>query len=284
MLFKKNVLLKDLTTWGIGGAIDLFIEAENQQQLLTILRKTSGKKQYILGGGSNIFAPDSGVRGVVIRIGESGSFGKTRRNGEFVKVGAGVPLGALVRKSADAGLGGLTSLAGIPGTVGGAIAMNAGSASEGICERLVELRGLTFSGKFVRKTRNDFNLSYRSGGFEDLIITEAVFALDISDPVQLRSEIESCRSKKRSTQPLSVRSAGCVFKNPPGDSAGRLIDIAGLKGFRIGGAEVSTKHANFVVNTAGATASDIEHVIEEVRRVVHERFGIILELEVKRWE
>jgi len=222
---------------------------------------------------------DGGIEGVVVRLVDQLASVDVR--GHQIVAGAGASLGEVVSKATSAGIGGLEFLAGIPGTVGGAAVANAGARDVWFGHRLVELHVMASDLTESVRMRDEVPFGYRTSGIAtDWIVTSAVLAGVPASVEEARREVETYLERRRGTQPLGERSAGCIFRNPPGDSAGRLIEAAGLKGLAVGGAEVSTVHANFVVNAGGATAREIMDLVEIVRERVRAVHGVDLELEI----
>lgn len=275
------------TSLGVGGRPELLFEPRTPAEAAAIVAacREAGIPLRHLGGGYNLLVGDGQVEGAVLATrGLTGCVVHADR----VEVGAGHPFPDLVRRSIELGIPALPGCPGIPGSVGGVVFMNAGGRFGSVCDALLEVQGIDVAGEpFARAvTRLDFG--YRRSPFGGCLITGAVFARDPSVPRPQRQALyQEALEWKRRTQPLSARSAGCIFKNPDGPegprSAGRLIEEAGLKGLREGGAEVSRLHANFIVNAGGASADDVSRLIERVRDEVLARHGVLLELEVCRW-
>lgn len=266
----------------VGGPARLLAVAEDQEDLETVVAFLEGKSiaWMVLGEGTNTLFVNGGFAGCVVKLG--GGFSRISVEGNAdILAGASAPLQALVARTGDEGLAGLECLAGIPGTVGGAVRMNAGTGSGEIASALTEAR--VYSGGTVQwRPKGEMGFAYRRSGIgAGEIVLAARFRLTPSAPDAVRAAIGEQLSRKRKTQPLGVPSAGCWFRNPEGDSAGRLIDRAGLKGARIGGACVSEIHANFFVNTGGATAEDFLTLAGKVRESVRSRFSVRLEEEVQ---
>lgn len=265
-----------------GGQAALFAVCDGMEDIVTLLGclEEEGVPWILLGGGTNMVFANGGYGGCVVRLG--GQFARVQREGDsMLLTGAAVPLPAVVASSAENGLAGVECLAGIPGTVGGAVFMNAGTRSGQIADVVHEVR--LFDGKDARWVPGrELDFSYRSSGIpEGNIILDVRIKLTPSSRREVRLRIKAQADRRQGTQPSGVPSAGCWFKNPVGDSAGRLIDEAGLKGERCGGAQVSEVHANFLVNLGGATTSDFLTLAEKVRGTVHERFGVMLLEEVR---
>jgi len=270
------------TTYRIGGPAALFLECDTVADLAcaTAILAEEGLEWIVLGKGSNILVSDCGYDGAVLVLGKG--FKRHAIEGEQLKTGAGVILGAVVQDAFKAGLSGLEFAVGIPGTVGGALAMNAGSRDEWIGS-IVELVTMFVPGEGLVGVRGpEVAWEYRGTDLPSRgIVVEAVLRVTESDAVHMRRSMEASLRRRKRSQPLSMPSAGSVFVNPQGDSAGRLIETAGLKGAQIGGALISDVHANFIVNTGGATAADVVELIQSVRDAVKELHGIELRPEIR---
>ena len=277
---KENIPLAPLTTFGIGGPASWFITAENKKEILEAI-KASRKLEipfFILGGGSNILIADQGFPGLVIRIKNEGLTIK----GTKITAEAGLPLTKLVESAQKNLLSGLECCAGIPGSVGGAVCGNAGSREEWIGKTIEGVSIIDKKGEITHLNNGDCKFSYRESRFKNNpqeIILEADFLLKKEKKEVIEQKIKSFL-KARENQPKE-KSAGSVFKNPPGDSAGRLIDQAGLKGKKIGKAQISEKHANFIINTGGAKAEEVLKLIRLAQKTVKGKFNVNLELEIK---
>lgn len=270
------------TSYGIGGPADALIFPKDVEDLKVILRIAGEERipYLVLGGGSNLLVRDGGIRGIVINL--EGAFQELSSQGEAVKAEAGVRLSRLLAFSAKRGLSGLEPLTGVPGTVGGAVWGNAGAFGGAIADRLVKLRLVTCSAEELILDRKHLAFSYRRSSLpEGSVIIEATFALTKGDPLAIRQRIFKLLVQRNRSQPVALRSCGSVFKNPPGDYAGRLIEAVGLKGLRRGDAQISPKHGNFIVNLGGAKAGDVLALIEVVKDRVKKEQGVELELEVK---
>jgi UDP-N-acetylmuramate dehydrogenase len=272
-------------TWlKTGGAAQYFITPRTPDELVDVVRccHQNHVATRVLGGGSNLLVRDEGVPGVVLWLSDP-AFSRIAVDGTTVTAGSGASLSHLISHSVKAGLGGLDTLVGIPGTVGGALHGNAGGKSGDIGQHVRSVRVVTSAGdSFVRK-EEELEFAYRSSSLNELIILEAQFALHQEDADEITRRMRKLWIMKKATQPLSFQSAGCIFKNPRGMSAGWLIDQAGLKGTRIGEAEFSDRHANFIVTYPGATTKDVHRLIDLARAKVSEQFGVDLELEVQIW-
>ena len=274
------------TSWRAGGGADIVYTPADRDDLAAFLRQLPIFEQVTpLGLGSNTLIRDGGVRGAVILMHDPG--GVLAVADGLVYAEAGVACPKLARFAAQHDCVEAEFLAGIPGTVGGALAMNAGCYGGEIWSYTARVEVLQRDGTFAVRTPKDYSISYRSvrradGRTVGEVFTAAWFRFPLSDKGGARKKIKELLARRLATQPLELPNAGSVFRNPPGDHAARLIEAAGLKGYTIGGARVSEKHANFIVNTERrATAADIEAVIEHVRRVVANKAGVALELEVK---
>ncbi|MCD4652876.1 UDP-N-acetylmuramate dehydrogenase [bacterium] len=275
----SSVPLSQFTTWHIGGPADWFVEPQSLRDLEILINSLRDQNisWFLLGNGSNILFSDSGFRGVIIHLGDG--FHNIQFTDSIVIAGAGAQLNLLTKLAADKGFTGIEGLAGIPGTIGGAAFTNAGAYDQSFLSRCIEIQGLCEKKGF--KTITDIRPGYRSGGFpDDFIITGLHLSLTPGDSDRIHQLMNQYLERRRSTQPLSKASAGCTFKNPDNSGAGRLIDELGFKGFKNGRAMISEKHANFVINSGGASASEIIKLIGHVRSKVSETCGVELELEV----
>lgn len=275
--------LQKLTTFGIGGRADVLACPETTEELASLLKTSQALKMpyLVLGGGSNLLFSEN-FEGLIIKLG-NGFKGIESLGGGILKAGAAAPSAGLLHKAIELNLSGLESLAGIPGTVGGALCMNAGSGGGSIGQSLSRLFGLDRQGAFFSLKAEELDLSYRRlGGLSDgAVITGGEFKLEQKQPGEIKSQVAEMLRRRSGSQPKGKGSAGCIFKNPPGNSAGRLIDECGFKGMREGGAEVSQVHANFIVNSGGASARDIIILMNSIRDAVLKKKGIALEPEIK---
>ena len=278
---RMNESMSRHTSWRVGGAADQFFVPASVEDLSLFLHELDpGTAVFWHGAGSNLLVRDGGIRGVVI------SAAKILRNLErvdhyTVRAGSGVPCTQLARQCIRWGLGPSEFFAGIPGTVGGALTMNAGAHGNETWERVESVRTIDRSGEIHLRAPGEYSVGYRSvTGPGDEWFIEAIFRFD-PDVAASKDTLDAMLERRKATQPLGLPSCGSVFRNPPNDHAARLIETAGLKGHRIGGAEVSPKHANFIINADGATATDIEELIEYVRRTVADVHGVELIHEVR---
>ncbi len=270
------------TTYRIGGPARYFLTPADTDDVVKALQfaEDKGVPWLVLGLGSNVLVKDAGYPGLVIRIGKG--LDKFEMKGATAIVGAGLPTPLLSRRTAEAGFAGVERFIGIPGTVGGGVYMNAGAHGATFADIVTEVSVLDPKGKLKQLTRKQVPYKYRTSGLGQVIVLEAKLALGEEAPAKLK-EIQSrlLRWRKVGT-PFDQPCCGSVFKNPEGTkTAGMVIEEAGLKGFRIGGAHVSILHANYIVNTGNATAADVLKVIDHVRKTVSKKEGVELELEVK---
>jgi len=257
-MFRYDVPLQKYTSFRTGGAAEIFVEPLGTSELKKVLQfcKDEQKKVFIFGKGTNLLVGDNGVKGVVIHLGGI-NFKNVERDGRYVLSGAGVSLSKLIRTVALSGFGGLEVLAGIPGTVGGAVMMNAGGKYGVISDTISSLTTMTFDGSIIKHMRGDVEFEYRGCNLSKQIVIEVEFHLNESKIEVALEKMDEIYTEKQETQPLGTLNAGSVFKNTPQYKAAELIDKANLKGLKVGGAIVSEKHANFIVNTGNATSTDI---------------------------
>lgn len=272
-------------TWfRLGGPAEYFAEPTSRDELQKIVRRASeeGLAVRILGGGSNVLVGESGVKGLVIHL-DASCFGQIDVKGTSIHCGGGAKLGHVVSTSVREGLGGLETLVGIPGTVGGALRGNTGSRSGDIGQWTASATVMTSAGELVTRKREELVFSYRESSLDELVILEAEFQLERDDSTELTKRMQKQWIVKKAALPLGHQSTGCIFKNPRGMNAGALIEQAGLKGARVGGAEISDRHFNYIVTDEKATSADVVQLIEHIRTRVQERLGIELENEIQIW-
>lgn len=282
--FKGNISISEplnrFTTFRIGGPADYYLEPKDREDLLKLIKYLKEIKYpyIIIGNGSNVLISDEGIRGAAISL-EAG-FTKIEVIKNKVYAEAGIRLSKLVDVCIEHSLVGIENLAGIPGTLGGAILMNAGAYGGEISDfiKLVEVID-DVEIKFLKKEECGF--AYRKSNLENKIILSAEFELPFGDKVKAKERRKELLLKRNKAQPVELPNAGSIFKNPPGDYAARLIEQAGLKGLTIGGAKVSEKHANFIVNFNNASANDVIELMKIIQEKVYEKFGIMLEPEIK---
>lgn len=282
----ENVLLLEPmaahTTFQVGGAADFFIKITSLQQLVKTIPYLNalGLEYFILGNGSNLLVSDNGYQGVILQIGPGMS--DITVEGTRIRAQAGASLAKLAKTAMEHGLTGLEFAAGIPGTVGGAVVMNAGAYGGEMEQVVTGVQVVAQDGNILELDHNGMEFSYRSSILKDrpFVVTEVTFVLKEGDQPSIQAKMEEYAQQRRSKQPLQYPSAGSTFKRPDGYYAGKLIMDAGLRGLRVGGAQVSEKHCGFIINDSHALASDIYELIQEVRERVYERFGVRLEPEV----
>ena len=275
--FTENVKLSSLTTLGAGGEAEFFASPSNTDELCGIIKSLKGCPVYVIGGGSNILIPDGKIPGLVISSRKLTQI--TWLNTLSAEIGAGYPLPMLVKTLREKNIGGLEFAVGIPGTLGGAVSGNAGAGGKGVCMFVDSVKAVDSSGEIITLRRGEFDYGYRKCDISGAIITSVIMSFPVG--ASWNEEEASNFAAKRKSQPLESRNAGCTFKNPEGHSAGKLLDDCGCKGMFCGGAVVSDKHANFIINRNNATSSDIAELIELCALRVFERTGIRLEREIK---
>ena len=275
--------LKDLVWFRAGGPAEvLFRPADVDDLAAFIAAKPADLRVSVIGVGSNLLVRDGGIPGAVVRL--SSAFGKIETDGMRVRAGAAALDGAVARAAADAGIAGLEFLRGVPGTIGGALKMNAGCYGREIKDVFVEATAIDAKGNKIKLSSAEMVFEYRKarGATDDLIFVEAVFEGTRDDPAAIKARMDELSANREASQPIKSKTGGSTFKNPPGQKAWQLIDQAGCRGLKIGGAQVSEKHTNFLINTGDATAADLEALGEEVRKRVLEKSGVTLEWEIKR--
>ncbi|MCZ7644446.1 MAG: UDP-N-acetylmuramate dehydrogenase [Planctomycetota bacterium] len=284
---EEDALLAARTAYKVGGPARWYVQPHDETTLAALLRRAADRRLpvHVLGGGTNLLVADGGVDGAVIRLPLRG-FARIERQGTRLTVGAGFSLPRLVKWSLAQGLAGLECLVGVPGSVGAALRMNAGGKYGELGARVVSVRGVEWDGTPFRFNRDACGFRYRDSDLKDRLVTACELDLEPAEPPHGEALVRRIIAEKRASQPLDRRSAGCVFKNPklPGvPPAGKMIDELGLKGLRVGGASVSTLHANFVVTDRWATATDVLGLIRHIRRHVYRERGVQLDLEIATW-
>ncbi len=281
---KRAEPLAPHTWFHLGGPAEFFAEPPTVEDLQALVCRCrdAGTPVRLLGGGSNLLVRDEGVAGLVVRL-SAPAFNAISTERHTVSAGGGAKLGHVISTSVREGLAGLETLVGIPGTIGGALHGNAGSRGGDIGQWTCQATVMTRAGEIVTRPREELVFAYRESSLDELVILGARFELEQEAPEELTKRMQKQWIVKKASQPLDHQSAGCIFKNPRGMSAGMLIEQAGLKNTRIGGAEVSQRHANFIVADKGATSQDVLKLIELVRERVLERVGIELETEIEIW-
>ena len=279
---KEKEMMSKHTYYGIGGPADAYITPKDKEDLSKILRFANSNSipAYFIGSGSNLLISDDGINGLVLNPGKA--FRHLQFNESNLYAESGVMLGRIVRESIKRNLSGLESLIGVPGTLGGALVMNAGAFGGEISNYLKSVKIMNMKGEIKSYSPNDLNFAYRFSSFkENEFIISAEFTLKKEDPKLIHEKRDNANMGRKSNQPLKFRSAGSVFKNPKKFAAGYLIDKVGLKGTKIGDAEISKHHANFFINNGKASSSDILNLIKLAKEKVKKEFNINLELEIK---
>jgi UDP-N-acetylmuramate dehydrogenase len=274
--------LKDLVWFRAGGAAEILFRPADTKDLATFLAaRPEDLRVTVIGVGSNLLVRDGGIAGVTVRL--PAGFSRIEVSGRRVRAGASALDAQVARAAADAGITGLEFLRGVPGTIGGALKMNAGCYGREIKDIFVEARALDLRGNPVKLGPADMGFVYRKTETRDeLIFTDATFEGAVDNPDAIRARMEQLNATREASQPIRAKTGGSTFKNPPGHKAWQLIDQAGCRGLRIGDAQVSEKHTNFLINLGAAKAADIEALGEEVRARVKAKCGIELEWEIKR--
>jgi UDP-N-acetylmuramate dehydrogenase len=273
------------TWYGLGGNADLFLQPQSINELQEVVKRCADHNLpiKIIGFGSNLLISDEGVRSAVIRL-DSEAFSQMAFDGDVVRAGAGLELSRLVLKCVQKGLSGMEPLTGIPGSVGGAVKMNAGGNFGDIGSVVETVTVMDNRGHIFDKTKPELVFDYRKTNITARFILAAEMKLAKSDPEQIMQRVKEIWIYKKNNQPLNTKNAGCIFKNPHRAAAGALIDKAGLKGTRIGKAVISEKHANFIIAEQGCKSRDVMQLIDLVRKKVKEQFGTELELEIEIWK
>lgn len=280
---RTGVPLREHTTWRVGGPARVLVEPAGPEELCAVV-KYARKRNIaltILGNGSNLLIADGGLDGIVVKIGSRMS--RIRCAGGVIEAQAGAKIAGILSVAGAAGYGGLEFMAGIPASVGGAVTMNAGANGAAIGDRVLEVKVVDRDGRLRTRTRAEMGFAYRLSSLQTSpgIVAAVRLACRPKSESEVRAEVRRYLENRRRTQPLEYPSAGSVFRNPPGATAGRLIDGAGGKGLRVGDAKVSLKHANFIVNLGSARARDIRELMNRVQALVLRETGFVLEPEVK---
>jgi len=274
--------LKRYTWFRTGGNADFLFEpadCADLQKMLSLLPEDV--PVTVIGVGSNLLVRDGGVRGVVVRLGAE--FDDIQIDGVTITAGAAAMDAHVAKKAADADITGLEYLVGVPGTIGGALAMNAGAYGGELAQHFISAEAIARDGSLCELGPDDFNFSYRQSGLPDgLIITKVIISGKPGNGAHARARMAEIMAERADSQPIGTRTGGSTFKNPDGYKAWQLVDKAGGRGMRVGGAQISEKHCNFMINTGGATADDIERLGEDIRRRVANLTGVQLEWEIRR--
>jgi len=280
--YTEGAALKDLVWFRAGGPAEILFRPADAEDLAAFLAaKPADLRVSMIGVGSNLLVRDGGISGVVVRL--PAAFGKINTTGRRVRAGAAALDAAVARAAAEAGIGGMEFLRGVPGTVGGALKMNAGCYEREIKDIFVEASAIDGRGNKIKLLPSDMAFVYRNTGVRDeLIFVEAMFEGTLDKPEAIGARMEALVARREASQPTRTKTGGSTFKNPPGKKAWELIDAAGCRGLTRGAAQVSEKHCNFLINTGEASAADLEALGEEVRMRVKDKTGIALEWEIKR--
>ncbi len=273
------------TWYGLGGLADFFIRPKTVEQLKKVVRRCNENNIpiYVMGFGSNLLISDDGLRAAVIKL-EAEQLAQIEFDGEEVTAWAGAELSKLVLTCVEKGLSGIEALTGIPGSVGGAVKMNAGGNFGDFGAAVESVTLMDGQGNVFEKSKPELVFDYRRTNITAKFILNARLKLNTADSEQIMRTVKEIWIYKKNNQPLNTKNSGCIFKNPKGGSAGALIDRAGLKGLQIGGAVVSEKHANFIIAEKGCTSRDVKRLIEAIKQRVKEQFDIELELEIEVWD
>ncbi len=284
-IVETNHPLAKHTWYGLGGPADYFVRPKTVKQLKDVVRRCNENKIpiHVLGFGSNLLISDEGLRAAVIKL-EADAFTLIKFDGQKISAGAGAELSKLVLMCVQKGLSGIEGLTGIPGSIGGAVRMNAGGNFGDIGSAVEFVTLMDIHGNIFEKKKPELVFDYRSTNITAKFVLSAHLELTSADPEQIMRTVKETWIYKKNNQPLNTRNCGCVFKNPKGASAGALIDRAGLKGLKIGGAVVSEKHANFIIAEQGCTSRDVMKLIDAIKQRVKEQFDIDLELEIEIWK
>ncbi len=283
-ILQRNVPLSQYTWLQLGGPAQYFVTPGTEAELLEVIDVCRSQQLpiHILGSGSNLLVKDAGVQGVVIRVVEP-LLSEIKIDGTSLTAGGGTLLSHVVAEAVRSGLGGIEYLVGIPGTIGGAVVGNSGGRTGDIGQLITRVRVLTQDNEIAERHGDELSFSYRRSSIQDLLILSVTLELTRDDTEELTRSMRKNWIMKRSTQPLADQSAGCIFRNPRGLSAGALIEQCGLKGLSVGKARISERHANFIVTESGATSNDVEQLIRRIQKAVAEKFAVELELEIKVW-
>ena len=279
----ENVCLSSLTTFHLGGPCDLLIEVTSEKEALRTIRylRSNAIPFFVIGNGSNLLVRDGGLDGVVVKMGPA--FSDVTVDGNFITAQAGAAVAKVAQASFRAGLTGMEALAGIPGTVGGGVIMNAGAYEQEMKDVLCSLHAIADDNTLCTLSCEEMELGYRTSRMmrENMVVTEVTFALKPGNPEEIREKAEEFAVRRRTKQPLEKYSAGSTFKRPQGHFAGALIEQAGLRGYTLRGAQVSDKHCGFLINNGEATARDVLDLMAYVQDTVKKHSGVDLEPEVR---
>jgi len=283
-ILRRDEPLSQHTWLRVGGPAQYFVTPRTEAELLEVMTTCRSQQLpiHILGSGSNLLVREAGVQGVVVRVVEP-LLSEVRIEGTSLTAGGGTLLSHVVAEAIRSGLGGIEYLVGIPGTIAGAVVGNSGGRTGDIGQLITSVRVLTQENQIAVRRGDELSFSYRRSSIQDLLILSATLELIHDDSEELTRRMRKNWIMKRSTQPLADQSAGCIFRNPRGLSAGSLIEQCGLKGLFVGKARISERHANFIVTESGATSKDVEQLISRIQKAVAEKFAVDLELEIRVW-
>ncbi|MFN9720823.1 MAG: UDP-N-acetylmuramate dehydrogenase [Planctomycetota bacterium] len=283
-ILRRNEPMAQHTWLRLGGPAQYFLTPRSEDELMSVIGtcRSQNIPIHIIGSGSNLLVRDEGVMGAVIRVVEP-LLSSISVDGTSLTAGAGTLLSHVVAEAVRSGLGGVEHLVGIPGTIAGAVVGNSGGRTGDIGQLVTSVQVLTQDGQVTTRHGDELSFSYRRSSIQDLLVLSATLQLMKDDSEELTRRMRKNWIMKRSTQPLADQSAGCIFRNPRGLSAGALIEQCGLKGLTVGKARVSERHANFIVTEAGVTSRDVEQLISRIQKAVAEKFAVDLELEIKVW-
>ena len=280
---KYNEPMSSHTTFRIGGGADVFAEVTSAEEIKSLIElcRENDYPYMVVGNGSNLLVGDNGIRGLVIHIGRNMS--QIRVDGERVYAQAGALMSAVAAACLEHELTGFEPMSGIPGTIGGGVFMNAGAYGGELSQVIETVTYLDDNGEIITEKCENLDLGYRHSMFQskDYVILSCVLKLEKGNKDEIKAAMADYRSRRNEKQPVTMPSAGSTFKRPEGHFAGKLIQDAGLQGYSIGGAQVSTLHAGFIVNTGGASAADVENLIKHIQKTVYEKFGVKLEPEIR---
>jgi len=284
-IVEKNFPLAKFTWYGLGGPADYFIRPHGIEQLRQVINRCNenGIAIYTIGFGSNLLISDEGVRGAVIKL-DDAEFSRIEFDTQGVTAWAGAELSRLVLTCVEKGLSGIEALTGIPGSVGGAVKMNAGGNFGDIGTSVEKVTLMDSRGNVFEKSKPELSFDYRATNITSKFILNARLELAEAEPEQIMRTVKEVWIYKKNSQPLNSKNCGCIFKNPRGVSAGAIIDRAGLKGLQIGSAVVSEKHANFIIAEKECKSRDVNRIIDVIREKVKDKFNIELELEIEIWK
>lgn len=282
---KPDHHLKDKTTFKIGGRALFFSEPKSRQELSLLVKAAQSKKLpvFVLGAGSNLLVTDKVVKGLVIKL-NSPCFKEIKEENGFIRVGSAVMLANLIKFFRDRSWQGLEFLAGIPGTVGGALAMNAGCWGASFSDFVKEVEIIDQNGKIKHLKKSEINFGYRKSGLTKCVILSCLLKFEKGERSRIEENTAKFLASRKKTQDLAYPNAGCVFKNPKNNSAGKLIDLCGLKGRSIGDAFISERHANFILNKGKATCADVTKLMCLIKKQVKDKFKLDLQPEIKIWK